>query len=125
MPCQSYEQDRYYENRRLQSLMDLNDKLARIACRALSTLEAIQELPKQTKSTLNQIKAALSESETSIWWEKHKADDLAEKLKLTNEQEKQDKLLALKKSAYSKLSKDEISALGSEAIKEFKKLLDN
>lgn len=60
MPCQSYERE-YDYGPELSQAKALRDKLARIACKALTKLEALGITP--------------DDEETTTWWTKHKIDD--------------------------------------------------
>ena len=62
MPCQSYEPHYDYSYERAQD-KELRDKLARIACRALTKLDSMG--------------ITLDDEETTIWWKQHKIDDAA------------------------------------------------
>lgn len=62
MPCQDYEND---DIATINQLRSQNDRLARIACKAMTELE------KQGRATF----LILSDSELREWWEKHKITD--------------------------------------------------
>lgn len=62
MPCQSYEDRPNWDEERLRKQ---NDKLARIACKALTLLE---ELGKEDF-------LLIKDKEVRDWWEQHKIDD--------------------------------------------------
>lgn len=100
MPCQSYESSwaSSSNDREIQKLKKEADKLARIACKALTTLEE------------NQIEdlLLLKDDEVRTWWAQHKEDDrkaaeaAAEKRRIAN----------MKKEALAKLSPEEKRVLG-------------
>lgn len=67
MPCRDYEDDRRYDeyDARVQSLKKQNDRLARIACRAMTALE------QDGRADL----LLLADEEVRSWWEQHKIAD--------------------------------------------------
>jgi len=62
MPCQSYEPS-YDDGYELRQAKALRDRLARIACRALTKLDSLG--------------VSIDDVETSSWWTQHKIDDAA------------------------------------------------
>jgi hypothetical protein len=109
MPCQSYDTD-WYEPRRGNSdsnkLKAEADKLARIACRAMNALEAIDP-------SLSMIQDA----ETRAWYAKHKKADEARRAKEATEKAKKDAEEKLRKDAMAKLTPEEIEAFGLKPVK--------
>lgn len=99
MPCMSYGDDwaRSSSDYEVKRLLISADKMARIACRALTALENGTSLD-----------AVLKDEETATWWKAHKkADAAAAKVRA---KEKAAKLA--KAEALAKLTPEEIDALG-------------
>ena len=80
------------------SLSQQNDRLARIACKAM------QELVKQGKADF----LLLQDEEVRDWWEKHVEADRKEQAR----KDKQMRIARLRKAALSKLTDEERNALG-------------
>ena len=94
MPCRSYEDD----YRTVKELEENNDKLARIACKAIT------ELVKSGYADF----LVLKDDEVREWWEKHQeADRKAQEAKLEKA-----RLSKLKKAALAKLTPEEKKILG-------------
>lgn len=96
MPCQSYEDPRDSANER-----EIRDRLARIACKALTQLEELGD-----KGGLEFL--LLKDREVADWWREHKEAD-------RQEQEKQrvlEERRRIRESALAKLSKEERRVLG-------------
>ena len=98
MPCRSYEDDDYVSNPKV-----LRDKLARIACKALTHIEEMDDGGLE--------KLILQEPEIAEWWSAHKEADRKAKEKEQAIEEKK----RLRESALSKLTKEERAALGIKA----------
>lgn len=99
MPCQSYESDyRSSNDRELRELQKISDKLARIACKALTELE------KNNVETF----LLLKDEEVRAWWEQHKIDDA----KAAAERKAKRDAAKLRKDALAKLSDEEKKVLG-------------
>ncbi len=103
MPCLSYEDNWARSSYDVRSsnantkLLESNDKLARIACNALTAMENGVPLAELLKN-----------KEIAVWWRAHKmADTRAQKEKAKAEAEKKAKAEAL-----AKLTPVEIEALG-------------
>lgn len=103
MPCQSYEDPRndYHER-------EIRDKLARIACKALTHLEELGDV-----GGLEVL--ILKDPEIAEWWHEHKEAD--RKAQAANEQKKKDAIaratLTRKKNAIkAKLTPEELKILG-------------
>lgn len=79
------------------SAKDLRDKLARIACKAMTELERVDPTNKLFKN-----------KEAKNWWTEHKIADA----RAMDAKRKQDEAKALRKAALAKLSDDEKKALG-------------
>jgi len=100
MPCRSYEDDwaEKSNSEEVKKLKKQVDRLARIACKAMTTLEDL----KQEDFVL------LQDDEVREWWSAHKIADAkaaaakAEKIRLAR----------IKKEALSKLSDEERKVLG-------------
>jgi hypothetical protein len=103
MPCRSYEQD---DDSGLKDLKDLNDKLAQIACKALQHIEDTNDGAEFL---------LLKDPEVADWWKAHKEADLKEqrrKEKIRAAKEEKTRLEAIKQSVLSRLTEDELKALG-------------
>jgi len=101
MPCQSYDSswDSGDDDRRkIRELKKQADMLARIACKALTELEA------------NEIEdmLLLRDDEVRVWWQKHKEDDAREQARLAEIERK----ARIKEEALAKLSSEERELLG-------------
>jgi hypothetical protein len=92
MPCRDYEYD-YSSHYRKQ-----NDRLARIACKAMT------ELVKQGKADF----LLLKDDEVREWWEKHLEADR----KAKEEAAEKRRINKLKKEALAKLTPEEMKAPG-------------
>lgn len=100
MPCRDYEgafggsvdRTEYYTAQR--------DKLARIACRAMTALEKLGRLD------------LVADKESADWFKKHKADDAAAEARRRADRDRARTQDRLKASALSKLSDAERKALG-------------
>jgi len=90
MPCRDYEDSRSY--------IDQNDRLARIACKAM------EELVKQGKADF----LLLRDDEVREWWDKHQEADR----KAKEEAAEKRRINKLKKEALAKLTPEEKKALG-------------
>ena len=96
MPCRSYDDDNSsYE---LDRVRKLNDKLARIACKALGELEknGIEDL------------LLLEDDEVREWWKAHKEADA----KAAAARAEKERIAKLRKDALAKLSPEERKVLG-------------
>ena len=93
MPCQSYEDDDYRPDPKA-----LRDKLARIACKALTHIEEMDDGGLE--------KLILQDPEIAEWWRDHKEADRKAKEKQREIEEKK----RLRESALSKLTKEERAA---------------
>ena len=100
MPCMSYDTNwaSSSNDREVRKLKQECDKLARIACKAMTEL---------VKSGYGDF-LVLKDDEVREWWEKHQEDDRkAQEAKLEKERRAQ-----VKKEALAKLSDDEKQVLG-------------
>ena len=100
MPCQSYD-DSWNSGsgeRKIRELKKQADKLARIACKALTELENnnIEDL------------LLLKDDEVRTWWQKHKEDDAREQARLAEIE----RVERVKQEALAKLSTEERKLLG-------------
>ena len=100
MPCRDYEDDRRYDeyDARVQTLKKQNDRLARIACKAMTALE------KDGHADF----LLLEDDEVRDWWEKHKIADA----KARAEAEEKARRAVIRKEALAKLSAEERKILG-------------
>lgn len=101
MPCQSYDDDWNRgddDRRKIRELKKQTDMLARIACKALSELEAngIEDL------------ILLKDDEVRTWWKKHKEDDAREQARLAEIERKE----RIKAEALASLSEEAKELLG-------------
>lgn len=106
MPCTSYEPDN--SSSEITTLRELNNKLSRIACKALALVEDFDPGGN-----------LITDSETIEWWEAHKKADMkaAEalvraKLRAQEKKDAANLLAERKKVALAKLSDEDIIALG-------------
>lgn len=111
MPCQSYDDDWRNEasnERKINELKRQADKLARIACKALTELEenGLEDL------------LLLKDDEVRTWWKKHKEDDAREQARLAEIERKE----RVKQEALAKLSDEERKLLGISVDKRSGKL---
>jgi hypothetical protein len=102
MPCRSYEDDyrsgSATDSWQYKELKANNDKLARIACKAMT------ELVKSGYADF----LVLKDDEVRVWWEQHQAADL----KAQNEKAEKDRLAKARKDALAKLTSEEKKILG-------------
>lgn len=135
MPCRDYESDNWRSvdnSAELTKLKKQADMLARIACKAMNTLEE------------NQIEdlLLLKDDEVRNWWLKHKEADRKERervaererrakakaealSKLTDEEKELLGLATAKKSAKAKVVNIDIEALHDQLIYEWEKVLES
>jgi hypothetical protein len=97
MPCRDYEDDRNWVN---DDLRKQNDKLARIACNALSAFQ--ESYPEACNDFLS------TNKEAKTWWSEHQLADAAAKA----EKERKAHEKKVKREALSKLSEEERRILG-------------
>ena len=107
MPCRSYDDDwrsSDFDDDKIRKLKEQADKLARIACKAMTELEnnKIEDL------------LLLRDDEVREWWAKHKEADRKAREK---EQRKQERI-RLRRAALRKLSEEEKIALGLKKSKD-------
>ncbi len=101
MPCRDYEDDHRVHDAydsEIRALKKQNDRLARIACKAMTELE------KDGHADF----LLLEDDEVRIWWAKHKEADVKAKA----EREEKARLALVKKEALAKLSAEERRVLG-------------
>ena len=98
MPCRDYESDAAYARLEAYELKAQADRLARIACKAMT------ELVKQGKADF----LLLKDDELRDWWEKHQEADR----KAKEEAAEKRRINKLKKEALAKLSDPEKKVLG-------------
>jgi len=100
MPCQSYDSswDDGSDTRKIRELKKQADKLARIACKALTELEknGIEDL------------LLLKDDEVRQWWKQHKEDDAREQARLAEIERKE----RIKAEALASLSDEAKELLG-------------
>jgi len=102
MPCRDYEADSYYSTKKAAELAVQNDRLARIACKAMT------ELVKAGKADF----LVLEDDEVREWWEKHQeADRKAQEADRKAAAEKARKT-RLRNEVLAKLTPEEREALG-------------
>ena len=116
MPCRSYDDEPGYSASVSRETQDKMDMLARMACRALTALETINQVSghdiKNGVDIGATINAVLEDSEVAVWWPKHKAADAAEQERKRLAAEEKAKLAKAKKVALAKLTKEERKILG-------------
>ena len=101
MPCMSYNDDWRSEpsdERKIKELKAQADKLARIACKALNALEAMEK----------EDFLLLKDNEVREWWAEHKEADR----RAREAEERKQALKAAKARAMAKLSDEEKVLLG-------------
>jgi succinate dehydrogenase flavin-adding protein (antitoxin of CptAB toxin-antitoxin module) len=100
MPCKSYEDDwdRGSDERKIRELKAQCDKLARIACKALTELE---------KNEVEDL-LLLEDDEVRTWWAAHKEADRKEKARLAEIERRE----RVKAEALARLSAEEKELLG-------------
>lgn len=100
MPCRSYEADNFSSSndREIKDLKKLADKLARIACKAMTELErqGVEDL------------FILKDDEVRTWWSAHKIADAKE----AAEKAEKIRIAKIKREALNKLSAEEKRILG-------------
>ena len=105
MPCMSYETEWFHSNpRRTHTETALKtecDKLARIACKAMTLLEQLDPELKSFKDT-----------ESRKWWADHKKADKARMDREAKEKAKLEEQEKLRQAALAKLTPEEIKAFG-------------
>ena len=98
MPCRDYEDTYSYNDSRERELKKQNDRLARIACKAMTALE------QDGHADL----LLLEDDEVREWWAKHKEADA----RATAERAEKERKARIKKEALAKLSAEERKVLG-------------
>lgn len=98
MPCRDYESDGWGVSRSAPNLKEQMDKLARIACKAMT------ELVEQGKGDF----LLLRDDEVRDWWEQHQIADRQAR----EAREKKEREVRIRKEAISKLTPEEIKILG-------------
>jgi hypothetical protein len=100
MPCRDYETTSDYSDyeAEIRALTKQNDRLARIACKAMTALEEAGQ----------EDFLLLKDEEVREWWKKHKEADAKAKA----EREEKARIARIKKEALAKLSAEERQALG-------------
>lgn len=108
MPCMSYDTEWVHDDSRasrnsteVMILKQECDRLARIACRAITALEQLDPELKTFK-----------DRESRKWWSDHKKADAARIAKEEKEKAKLAEQERIRKEALAKLSKEEIEAFG-------------
>lgn len=109
MPCQSYDTNWAHDSndRDVKRLKKEVDKLARIAC------EALTELEKTGKADF----LILKNDELREWWEAHKEADRKEQARLVEEERKE----RIREEALARLSEEEKELLGLKTSKKKRK----
>lgn len=107
MPCISYESDwanhtSYKRNHEVQILKAEADRLARIACQAISEIEKMD----------SDADILHKDSELTRWWAAHKQADAARMAKEQKEKDKKAEQARLRKAAMAKLTDEERAAFG-------------
>jgi ABC-type cobalamin/Fe3+-siderophores transport system ATPase subunit len=102
MPCRSYEDDYHTgpptDSWQYKELKKINDRLARIACKAMT------ELVEQGKADF----LVIRDDEVREWWDKHQEADRKAKEQAAEKR----RINKLKKEALAKLSDEEKAVLG-------------
>ena len=106
MPCQDYQRDSwsdYSSDREIRKLKEQCDRLARIACKAITTLEELEQ----------EDFLLLKDDEVREWWQTHKEADRKEQARVA-EQERREQVKA---DALARLSDEEKELLGLAKVK--------
>lgn len=98
MPCRDYYSGDEYNAQQTRRYEEQRDKLARIACRAMTLLE--------------EKGITLHSKEAQQWFAQHKKDDAAAAARKAEEERREAEKARLKKAALSKLSEAEKKVLG-------------
>ena len=102
MPCQSYDDDHHTgsptESWQYKDLKKINDRLARIACKAMT------ELVEQGKADF----LVIRDDEVREWWNKHQEADRKAKEQAAEKR----RINKMKKEALAKLTDEEKAVLG-------------
>jgi hypothetical protein len=98
MPCRDYESD-YYSSQKNEQLQAQNDRLARIACKALT------ELVNAGKADF----LLLGDDEVREWWQKHQEAD-----RLAREEQERKRKAAAEKARKTKLRNEVLARLTPE-----------
>lgn len=105
MPCLSYDTEWFHQSRHRShteiALKNECDRLARIACKAMTLLEQLDPELKNFKDT-----------ESRKWWADHKKADKARMEREAKEKAKLDEQERLRQAALAKLTPEEIQAFG-------------
>lgn len=105
MPCISYETEWFHQSRSRSHtetvLKNECDRLARIACKAMTLLEQLDPELKSFKDT-----------ESRKWWADHKKADKARMDREAKEKAKLEEQEKLRQAALAKLTPEEIAAFG-------------
>lgn len=107
MPCRDYESDGYDYHAESVKMKQQADKLARIACKAMTVLEenGIEDF------------LLLQDDEVRTWWAQHKEADRKEKARVAEIERKE----RVKAEALARLSDEEKELLGLAKPKKHKK----
>ena len=103
MPCRSYEDDyarSYSSSAQNEALLKNNDKLARIACKAMDALKDSDDP--------SAYKELMKDPEINTWYTAHKKED-AKHQKMQEAKKKEE---SLRKQAIAKLTPEELEAFG-------------
>lgn len=103
MPCRDWEDDRTA----IVTERKENDKLTKMLCTVLSTLESENELG-HFAELFDYKEGGITREELFAWWKAHKEEDAARREQIRKARELQEK----RKAALAKLSKEERKLLG-------------
>lgn len=98
MPCRDYESDSWDYSSETRKLKAQADKLARIACKAMTALEELEQ----------EDFLILKDDEVREWWQAHKEADRKEKARQVEKERRE----RVKAEALAKLSHEERELLG-------------
>jgi hypothetical protein len=106
MPCRSYDTDWFDIKKPTSNIEAINlkleaDRLAKMLCKAMTSLEKVDPELKTFK-----------DQETKRWWTKHKNDDKDRREKEAKEKAKKELDEKLRQQALSKLTPEEIELFG-------------
>ena len=111
MPCMSYESDARPDNTQadeIKRLKKINDRLARIACKALTVLESLPT----TKAGTDEVRDLMFDKDVKAWWPKHKAADERRKAQERAAQQQKMQKEAAKKRILDNVNPEDLAVLG-------------
>jgi hypothetical protein len=112
----SYESDARPDNTQadeIKRLKKINDRLARIACKALTLLEQVKDTkPLPRMSYMPEIGQMFEDQDVKAWWPKHKAEDMRRKKREAEIAEQNRRKEFAKKRILENVSPEDLAMLG-------------